>query len=126
MFDVSWSELLILAIVALVCIGPKDLPRFMTMLGKYAGAAKRQAAEFRSHFDEAMREAELSELQKDMADMARDVNNSVMTAGKAIEADINGAKTAIVATSAVATATSAGVATDMTAERPEGGSRPVL
>ena len=95
MFDVSWSELLILGIVALVCIGPKDLPRFMAMLGKYAGAAKRQANEFRRHFDDAMRQSELDQLQKDIDIMTKDVNEKVMTAGRAIENDVSSAKAAI-------------------------------
>ena len=58
MFDVSWSELLILAIVTLVFVGPKELPVFLGTLGRYAGMVRKQAGEFRRHFDDAMREAE--------------------------------------------------------------------
>jgi sec-independent protein translocase protein TatB len=95
MFDVNWSELLILGIVALVCIGPKDLPRFMAMIGKYAGAAKRQATEFRRHFDDAMRQAELDQVKRDIDAMAKDVNDKVMSASRSMEADVSGAKAAI-------------------------------
>ncbi len=59
MFDVSWSELLILAIVALIFVGPKELPRLLNTLGRYAGVVRRHANEFRSYFEQAMREAEL-------------------------------------------------------------------
>ena len=51
MFEIGWSELLILAIVTLIFVGPKELPVFLRTLGRYAGSIKRQAAEFRSQFD---------------------------------------------------------------------------
>lgn len=66
MFDVSWSELLILGLVALVVVGPKELPRFLNTLGKYAGVVKRQAGEFRAVFEQAMREAEMEEIRKEV------------------------------------------------------------
>ena len=47
MFEISWSELLILAVVTLLFVGPKDLPIFLRTIGRYAGAPRRQAAEFR-------------------------------------------------------------------------------
>ena len=59
MFEISWSELLILAIVTLVFVGPKELPVFLRTLGRYAGVVRRHANEFKSQFDAAMREAEL-------------------------------------------------------------------
>ena len=64
MFDITSSKLLILGIVALLVIGPKDLPALLRTIGKYMGIIKRQAAEFRAQFDEAMRESELHELKK--------------------------------------------------------------
>ena len=54
MFDITSSKLLILGIVALLVIGPKDLPALLRTIGKYVGIIKRQAAEFRAQFDEAM------------------------------------------------------------------------
>ena len=75
-FDISWSELLILALVALVVVGPKELPVLLRTLGRYAGMARRQAAEFRAHFDEAMREAEMSQLRDEMESVRRDVMKS--------------------------------------------------
>ena len=95
MFDVSWSELLILGIVTLVCVGPKDLPRFMATLGKYSGMAKRQATEFRRYFDDAMRQAELDQMQQDIEAMSKDVNDKVMAAGRAIGNEVDSAKAAV-------------------------------
>ena len=64
MFDVSWGELLIVGAVALVVIGPKDLPKALRTLGQTTAKLKRMAAEFQNQFNEAMREAELDEIRK--------------------------------------------------------------
>ena len=64
MFDFTSSKLLILGIVALLVIGPKDLPALLRTIGKYVGIIKRQAAEFRAQFDEAMRESELQRAEE--------------------------------------------------------------
>ena len=68
MFDVAPTELLLVAIVALVVIGPKDLPRVLRMIGQWVGKAKRVAGQFRSGFDEMIREAELAEMEKKWAE----------------------------------------------------------
>lgn len=80
MFEISWSELLILGIVTLIFVGPKELPVFLRTLGRYAGALKKQASEFRSHFDAAMREAELDTMKKEVDAMQESVNAEVMRA----------------------------------------------
>lgn len=67
MFDIAPSELLLVAIVALVFIGPKDLPRAMHFVGKWVGRARGVARQFRSGIDTMMREAELAELEKQWA-----------------------------------------------------------
>ena len=70
MFDLfSWSHILILLVVALVVVGPKDLPRLMNMAGRWAGKARAMAAEFRRSFDEMARESELAELRKEIEDL---------------------------------------------------------
>ncbi len=72
MFDIGWTELLIIAVVAIIVVGPKDLPRMLRSVGRYAGQLRRTANEFRSQFDEAIRESELDEIRtslKDAADM---------------------------------------------------------
>jgi sec-independent protein translocase protein TatB len=64
MFDIGWGELLVIGIVALVVIGPKELPAVVRTLGQSMTKLRRMAAEFQSQFNEAMREAELDELKK--------------------------------------------------------------
>ena len=68
MLDVAPSEFLIVAIVALVVIGPKDLPKAMRVLGYWVGRARGVARQFRSGFDTMVREAELAEMEKKWAD----------------------------------------------------------
>ena len=64
MFDIAPTELLIVALVALVVIGPKDLPRVMRTVGNWVGKAKGMARHFRSGLDTMMREAELEEMER--------------------------------------------------------------
>ena len=66
MFDIGWSELLVIAVVAIVVVGPKDLPRLMRTFGTYAGKLRRMAADFQRQFDEAVRESELDEVRKSL------------------------------------------------------------
>jgi sec-independent protein translocase protein TatB len=88
MFDLTSSKLLILALVALVVVGPKDLPVLLRTVGKYLGMARRQANEFRAYFDEAMREQEIASLRDQMSAMKRDVEETVSNAGRALETDV--------------------------------------
>ena len=67
MFDIAPSEFLLLAIVALVVIGPKDLPRVMRVFGHWVGRARAMTRHFRSGIDTMMREAELDEMQRHWA-----------------------------------------------------------
>jgi sec-independent protein translocase protein TatB len=64
MFDIGWSELLVIAVVAIVVVGPKDLPRLMRSFGHYAGKLRRAASDFQRQFEEAMRESEVDEVRK--------------------------------------------------------------
>ena len=63
MFDIAWSELFVILIVALVVVGPKDLPRLMRTAGQWAGRARSMADQFRRSFDEMARQSELDELR---------------------------------------------------------------
>ena len=85
MFEISWSELLILGIVTLIFVGPKELPVFLRTLGRYAGSIKRQAADFRAQFDAAMREAELDSMKKEVEAMQTSVNAEVMSAKRSFD-----------------------------------------
>jgi len=83
MFDIGWSELVVIAVVALIAIGPKELPGVLRMVGQWMGKARKMAAEFQGQFNEAMREAELADLKKTFDD-AKDAatgfgTNNIMT-----------------------------------------------
>ncbi len=73
MFDIAWSELLLIAVVALVVIGPKDLPKAIFTFGKWVRKARVVAREFQTHIDDMMRETELDELRRE-ALKTRDMN----------------------------------------------------
>ncbi|SEQ04073.1 sec-independent protein translocase protein TatB [Faunimonas pinastri] len=79
MFDIGWSEILIIAVVAVVVIGPKDLPRALRAFGKTMGMVRRTANDFRRQFDDALREAEkeadLADLRKTVASIRQDVES---------------------------------------------------
>ncbi len=67
MLDVAPTELLLVAVVALLVIGPKDLPRAMRFVGKWVGKARGVARQFRSGIDTMIRESELAEMEKQWA-----------------------------------------------------------
>jgi sec-independent protein translocase protein TatB len=69
MFDIGWSELLVIAVVALIAIGPKELPGVLRNVGHWMGKVRRMAADFQSQFQEAMREAEMEDLKKHADDL---------------------------------------------------------
>ena len=73
MFDIGWGELLVIGVVALVAIGPKELPGVLRTVGQWTGKLRRMATEFQNQFHEAMREAELSDLKKQVDDMTSEV-----------------------------------------------------
>lgn len=75
MFEIGWPELMLIGLVALVVIGPKDLPKAIYGFGKWVRKARLVAREFQTHVDDMMREAELDELRQ-QALKARDFNMS--------------------------------------------------
>ncbi|AYG58980.1 Sec-independent protein translocase protein TatB [Rhizobium jaguaris] len=96
MFDIGWSELLIIAVVALVVIGPKELPATLRTIGKMTARARKVAGEFRAQFDEAMREAELDDVRQTISDAQklnpvnslREAMNPLREMGNEIKADL--------------------------------------
>jgi sec-independent protein translocase protein TatB len=64
MFDIGWGELLLIGVVALIAIGPKELPGTLRAIGQWMGKIRRMAADFQSQFHEAMREAEMADLKQ--------------------------------------------------------------
>jgi len=75
MFDIGGTELLVIAIVAIVVVGPKELPRMLRTLGQFVGKAKMMAREFQTHFNEAAEEAGLDEVRKGIASVERAATN---------------------------------------------------
>ena len=87
MFDLSWSHILLLVVVALVVVGPKDLPKLMRTVGRWLGKARSMADQFRKSFDEMTREAELQELRTEieslrtsrpLSGVEQDLNRSIL------------------------------------------------
>lgn len=92
MFDIAWQEILVIGIVALIVVGPKELPTLLRTIGKYMGVIKRQAAEFRAQFDEAMRESELDQLRKDVENIKTDAENSFRDVERSVGGEIGSLK----------------------------------
>lgn len=64
MFNLDWSELLIIAVIAVLVVGPKELPGMLRTIGRYVAKMRKVAGEFRTQFDQALKEAELDGLQQ--------------------------------------------------------------
>jgi sec-independent protein translocase protein TatB len=114
MFDIGWSELVVIAVVALIAIGPKELPGVLRMVGQWMGKARKMAAEFQGQFQEAMREAEMADVKKAFDEVKEAASgftsNNIMTSlqkdvGDALKID-DVDKPANVATETAATSTS--------------------
>jgi len=71
-FGVGYSELFVLALVAVIVIGPKDLPRVLRVFGQFMNKARRMAGEFQTHVDAAMKDSGVGDLRKDVADLRKD------------------------------------------------------
>ena len=69
MFDMGWSELLLVAVLAIVFVGPKDLPKVMRTVGQYVAKMRAMVREFQNSFEDLARESELEELRKQVAEM---------------------------------------------------------
>ena len=74
MFDIGGLELLVLAVILIVVVGPKELPAMLRVFGRTVAKVRGIAAEFRGQFDEALREAELDEVRKTVSDVGKGVN----------------------------------------------------
>lgn len=102
MLDIGWTELLVIAVILIVVVGPKDLPPMIRAFGKMTSRLRRTAGEFRAQFDEALREAELDDLRKSVDDVRnlnpknalRDAINPLRQMGNEIKADLQKATTA--------------------------------
>ncbi len=99
MFDIAWSELLIIAIVMIVVVGPKDLPKMLRAFGKATARMRTTANEFRNQFNEALKEAELEDV-KTIIDEARSLDprtkltqvfDPIRSAGEDLRSDLQSA-----------------------------------
>ncbi|OIQ90158.1 Sec-independent protein translocase protein TatB [mine drainage metagenome] len=86
MFDIAWSELALIGGVALVVIGPKDMPRVMRAMGRWTRKARLLAGEFQRGIDEMMRESELAEMKRQV----QEVNAEAMRQQADIRQDMQG------------------------------------
>jgi sec-independent protein translocase protein TatB len=99
MFDIGWTELLVIAVVLIVVVGPKDLPPMLRAFGKMTQRARKVAGEFRAQFDEALREAELDDVRQTISDAQRlnpvnslrEAMNPLREMGNEIKADLHNA-----------------------------------
>ena len=103
MFEIGWSELLVIGVVALLVVGPKELPALLRTIGRYMGIVKRQASEFRAQFDDAMRETEFEQLRKDVEAIKSDAVSSLQAVEQSVKSEIDGAKSELDAVAASAT-----------------------
>jgi sec-independent protein translocase protein TatB len=85
MFDFSWGEVMVIGGVALIVIGPKDLPKALRTVGQMVSKVRSMAGDFQSQFNEAMREAELDEVRKDLQGLNTSVAAATSTAFNPIQ-----------------------------------------
>jgi len=96
MLDIGWTELLVIAVVLIIVVGPKDLPPMLRAFGKMATRLRKTAGDFRAQFDEALREADLDDVRKTIDDVhrlnpantLRDAINPLRQMGNDIKADL--------------------------------------
>jgi sec-independent protein translocase protein TatB len=78
MFDIGWTEITVILVVAIIIIGPKDLPRVMRTVGEWVGKAKAMTREFRGHVDDMVRDTELSDLKNEIDSVSKLDANSLL------------------------------------------------
>lgn len=96
MLDIGWTELLVIAVILIVVVGPKDLPPMIRAFGKMTKRLRQTAGEFRAQFDEALREAELDDLKNSVNDIRslnpantiRETLNPLRQMGQEIKSDL--------------------------------------
>jgi sec-independent protein translocase protein TatB len=97
MLEVGWSEILVIALVLIIVVGPKELPGMLRTFGRMATRVRGMANEFRAQFDEALREADLDDVRKGLnevnklnpANSLRDAMNPLRKLGEDIKSDLN-------------------------------------
>ncbi|MGJ7038118.1 sec-independent protein translocase protein TatB [Shinella sp. BE166] len=113
MLDVGWTEILVIAIVLIIVVGPKDLPQMLRTFGRMMSKMRGMASDFRQQFDEALREADLEDVKKTIGEAQklnplntiREAVNPLRQMGNEIKADLQ--KSASSVTSSTSTSTPA-------------------
>lgn len=101
MFDIGWSEILVIAVVLIVVVGPKDLPPMIRAFGKTMAGLRKMAGDFRTQFDEALKEADMDDVRQTISDVRnlnptnslRDAMNPLRQLGNEIKSDLQKATT---------------------------------
>ncbi|QCL93960.1 Sec-independent protein translocase protein TatB [Agrobacterium tumefaciens] len=101
MLDIGWSELLVIAVVLIVVVGPKDLPPMIRAFGKTMAGLRKMAGDFRTQFDEALKEADMDDVRQTISDVRnlnptnslRDAMNPLRQLGNEIKSDLQKATT---------------------------------
>ena len=112
MFDLGWSEILVIAIVMVVVVGPKDLPRMLRTFGKTTRKMRSMATDFRRQFDDALADADLDDVRSTISDVRKlnpansikDALNPLREAGESVKRDIDQAGKTIAASATGAAA----------------------
>ncbi len=92
MLDIGWWELMVVGMVALIVVGPKELPGMLRVIGRYVGMAKRHANEFRAQFDEVIRDSEFEDLRKDLNEIKSGTMESLDEAERSMRNELDGTK----------------------------------
>jgi sec-independent protein translocase protein TatB len=90
MFDLGWGELLLIGVVALVVIGPKELPHAFRTLGQWMAKARALARDFQGHLDDLMRESQVDDMKREFNEMTRppdfsDLEDDLMAGREPVE-----------------------------------------
>lgn len=130
MLDVGWTEILVIAIVLIIVVGPKDLPQMLRTFGRMMSKMRGMASDFRQQFDEALREADLEDVKKTIGEAQklnplntiRDAVNPLRQMGNDIKADLQKTTSSVSSSSSAAnpvdSVSSAPVAVPSEAQKP--------
>jgi len=88
-FGLSWIEMMIIGLVAIIVVGPKDLPQLLRTVGQWFGQMKRMARDFQRQLDSAIRDEELDKLRKEVSDLHRTTTTDINRASSDINRGLN-------------------------------------
>ncbi len=77
MLDIGWAELFVMAVIALLVVGPKELPAMLRTIGKFIAMIKRQAQDFRNQFDDAIKDTEFEQVKNELQDLKSEATSTI-------------------------------------------------